>query len=154
MPFFTMSPTSRISPMNDDTLSGVPVMSSSTDRADERQRRGEQYDQRLDERLELNDHHADHAAPRPARARAAARETPPAGPRTGRRALRECPRGGGFAASTLFTSFMNAPSERALDIRRHRRSSAADSRAAARTRVSAGWKVAIAPSGTDACGRR
>src|SRR3954447_27021725 len=30
MPFFTMSPTSRMSPMNDDTFSGVPVTSSST----------------------------------------------------------------------------------------------------------------------------
>ena len=30
IPFFTISPTSRISPMNDDTFSGVPVISSST----------------------------------------------------------------------------------------------------------------------------
>ena len=61
MPFFTIRPTSRISPMNDDTLSGVPVIEQQPDRADERQRRGEQHHERLDERLELNHHHADHA---------------------------------------------------------------------------------------------
>ena len=47
--------------MNDDTLSGVPVIEQQPHRADERQRRGEQHDERLDERLELDHHHRDHA---------------------------------------------------------------------------------------------
>ena len=47
--------------MNDDTLSGVPVMQEQQQRTDERERRRQQDDERLDERLELQHHHGDHA---------------------------------------------------------------------------------------------
>ena len=60
MPFFTTRPTSRISPIADETFRSVPVSSSSEQRAAERQRRGAQDQQRGRERAELHDQDREH----------------------------------------------------------------------------------------------
>ena len=57
MPFFTTRPTSRIRPIADETFRSVPVSDQQQQRAAERERRGEQNQDRRQPRAEL--HHQD-----------------------------------------------------------------------------------------------
>ena len=60
IPFFTISPISRIRPMKDETFSGVPVTQQQPERADERQRRRRQDHERGREAPELRHQHPEH----------------------------------------------------------------------------------------------